>query len=64
MIVTKIIKLPIFTYSGIFGCFPKIEYLIFTVEVKNNFTPNKNESFADENSSCSKSSKNKPSKLK
>jgi hypothetical protein len=44
---TKIVKIPIFTYTGMFGCVPKIEWLIFEVDVADNSVLIKNYSFAD-----------------
>jgi|TARA_R110000850_G_scaffold90138_4_gene192371 hypothetical protein len=61
---TKIVRIPLFTYDGVFGCIPTIQYLNFDVDVKKNKTESKNESFADEYVSVSKSSKNKKQKLK
>ena len=61
---TKIVRIPLFTYDSVFGCIPTIEYLVFDVSVKQNKTESKNESFADEYVSASKSSKNKKQKLK
>tara|TARA_R110000796_G_scaffold4805_2_gene18248 strand:+ start:1385 stop:1579 length:195 start_codon:yes stop_codon:yes gene_type:complete len=60
---TKIVKIPIFTYTGMFACVPKIEWLIFEVDVADNSLLIKNYSFADKYNSVSKSAKNKKSKL-